>query len=222
MKSMNLGSKILLSVTLLASSTSFTACKSSDVANALGTAAIIGGAVVIANNTRCEGGYVERCHYFNDYYGHSVRECRQSYDDCAYLVPKSLKGLSDAEMQTVVDNADLAVTDVNWGQAFGIGFDASQTFIDAMKSARDGHKDSLTALGMSDDDINKLTQSKMISDSGVDALSQNLNVQKANANFMLREIIRVTQERADAQRQAQEAQASQDAWNRSIIPGFNF
>ena len=217
MTNMNIGSKLLLTLTLVASSTSFTACQSSEVANALGTAAIIGGAIVIVNNTRCEGGYVNRCHSYRDYSGRVVQECRNSYDDCAYLIPKSLKGLSDADLQTAAANADLAVTDVHWGQAFGMGYDDSGTFINAMKSARDGNQEALTNLGLNDSDITSLTQSKMVSATGVDTLAKKLNANTANVNYMLRNILRVTGEQATTFRQDQTTQSQLPSWSAGLF-----
>ncbi len=163
-----------------------TACTDREIANAVGTAAIIGGAVIIANNTRCEGGYKTSCNYYRDYRGRSHRQCREYYDSCAYLVPKAVERIGGVTVPVV---AEEALNEVKWSSEFLMSYDASQKFIDGMKLARDGEMQALLDLGLSKADVKSLVESKIPSAEGLDKLAQTLDADSWSVNRMVKNIV---------------------------------
>jgi hypothetical protein len=174
-----------------------TACTEEDVATALGAAAIVAGAVVIANNTTCVSGYREVCSTHYTYRGRRITECRQVYDSCLYTRIGNLASASDAGV------AEAVVTDVNWASTFNVGFEGSAKFVDALKMAyHDKQLDGLNALGLSKGAVKKIAKGEMPSEKHIDALAQNLDLSLESTRDMLSTLIDKHQQLQAAQKQA--------------------
>ena len=167
----NKSKSVLIAATVLLSGLQMSGCRDGEVANAVGAAAIVGGAIVIANNTRCEGGYRNVCNSYHTYYGSYVTECRNTYDSCAFLVPKDNGDESGPRRVT-----DESVNAVNWAPAFGVSFDASEKFINVLKKTRAGDAQALKALGFEDEDLQAMINNQLPTFWGLDAAAKNLNL----------------------------------------------
>ena len=178
----------LMAITCL----SLTACTDEEVADTIGTIAIVGGAVAIGANTHCEGGESQVCHSYTSYYGYVQTECHEEYDACKYLVPNhairpmasiaDLDGSGDSAAAPQVNLA--AVNPMSWGDTFQMSYAASGQFIDAMKSARAGNIDSIKALGLSAADIKQLAAGQLLGDAAIDAVAKTLNQSKQSVATM--------------------------------------
>lgn len=187
---------------LLIIATQLTACSDADVANTIGLGAIIGGAIIIGNNTRCEGGYENRCHDFRDRYGYVHQECRMVYDSCAYLVPKaetfsailsesSSSQKNDGNAQQIIA---ANVTDVNWGIQFGLSFESSDRFITSMRQAKTGDLNAVLALGLSKEDTAELAKFKIPSAAGIEVVAETLNSTPETVSKMFADLVRTASE----------------------------
>jgi hypothetical protein len=182
-------------VLTLAVSSQLTACTEEEVASALGAAAIIAGAVVIANNTECVDGYKTVCHDYTDYWGSTRTECREVYDSCAYLTPKREDLMKSEDAVRASAATELNVNEVKWAEAFGTGFDGSAKFIGALKEARDSKElKALTDLGLEKKDIKRMAQGHLPTQDGIDALAKSLDQSPKTTRDMIAKLVEKAKE----------------------------
>ncbi len=171
---------------VLAMGVNMTACTEEEVATAIGAAAIVAGAVVIANNTTCHGGYRTVCNDYYTYRGHRRTECREVYDSCLYTTIGSLSAPGVAEQ---------VVTDYNWSTTFKAGFEGSAKFVDALRMAKDEKKiDGLKALGLNKGSLKKIAKGEMPEEKVIDKLAQNLDQDVNATRDMLETLIQTNKE----------------------------
>ncbi len=172
-----------------------TSCTAEEVAQGVGAGAIIAGAVAIGATTHCEAGYENVCHSYFDFLGRAHTECSEEYNSCAILVPNSETLAVSADRNVSPAPAQKAqalpqVTQVDWGNTFGISFQASAQIISACELARDKKDASgLYALGLTDADLANIAEHKLPSDSAIEAMSKTLNQKPAAIQEMLQRLI---------------------------------
>ncbi len=173
----------------LAMAVNMTACTDEEVATTLGAAAIVAGAVIIAENTECVGGYRTVCHDSYGYYGRRRTQCREVYDSCLYTRIGSLSQFADANVTAS------AVTDVKWATTFGGNFEGSAKFISALEQARDQKSlKGLKEIGLSKGSIMKLAQGQMPEEKQINAVAKNLDQDLESTRAMLETLLVKSQE----------------------------
>jgi hypothetical protein len=174
----------LLALVMTISTLSLSACTDEEIATGIGIGAVVGGAILIGANTRCEGGYRTECHTYIDYWGHHRSECRQVYDSCAVLRPRF--AMETGIAASINENV---INEVSFGTTFGLGFDASKRLIDSFRSARAGDLQALKDLGLSKTDLNRLAKFKLPTARGLDSLARTLEQDQAQVRLMLERIL---------------------------------
>jgi hypothetical protein len=185
------------------------ACTDQQIAQAIGDTAIIAGAIAIGATTHCEAGYQNVCHSYVDFFGNTQTECDQEYNSCAVLVPNgeddiqasaSLSSLAGPASLTAQRNANPAavaqaalapkVSKIDWGKTFNISYSASAQIISACEDARDHQAPaSLYALGLTEDDLQNMSQYKLPSEASIDAMARKLNASPAAIQSMMKTLL---------------------------------
>jgi hypothetical protein len=199
MKKTILHNNIWVGMAVISMASFMSACTGEEIAQTIGGIAIIGGAVAIGATTHCEPGEHNVCNTYPDYFGNPVTQCRDVYDDCAYLAPNQtmeLSSIPSAKPQVAAvptsAQADKIVTDVRWAQAFGMSYDASAQLIAASKAARDQKDPSAYyALGLNAADLQSLAQRKSPSAASVDAVARKLDQSPQAVQGMLNYLLTV-------------------------------
>lgn len=181
-----------IAMLMMTATVSMSACTDEQIATGIGVGAVVGGAILIGANTRCEGGYRNECHSYIDYWGHRRHECRQVYDSCAVLRPRF--AMETGVAASINENV---INEVSFGTTFGLGFDASKRLIDSFDAARAGDLQALKDLGLSKTDLNRLAKFKMPTARGVDALARTLEQDQAQVRSMLDRLLETARAHKD-------------------------
>ncbi len=212
-------SKILGIGLLLAMGTSLQGCTDEEVAAGVGLAAIGAAIVIIGDNDhgydngrghgrdhgrrggRCEGGYVNRCTTYRDYYGHQRRECRREWDSCSRyrnysndnvaLLADHLNGLESANdiQLAAASKEEEKVSSGKLAATFEMSFKSADFMVTSLEQARAGNPKALLNLGLDRRDIELIANEKMPSARGTDTLAKKLNMDTPKAESMLKSLL---------------------------------
>jgi hypothetical protein len=143
----------------------------------------------------CQSGYVRHCHDYRDYYGRLRRECSEHYESCAHQVWRSDRSF-DNSLRAAQDGVislqsvkEAKLSTELWAETFEMGFEGAATLVNALQAARDGHGEKLADLGLASEDVRALAHYKMISNEGLDALAQSLDLDVESTQKLLQRLI---------------------------------
>lgn len=184
---------VLTGALALAMLPGLTACDESDVAASLGAAAIVAGAVAIGasghgsyrSGYTCEGGYREVCSGYTDYWGDYRRDCRSTWDSCAYRRPRYYSG--DNQDFQAYNEED--VQPYAWAETFDMGLDNSEKLINAFREARNGNAKPAKDLGFKGEDAQRISERKMPKEESIRRIAGKLDLDVDTTREMLETLI---------------------------------
>ena len=185
-------------------------CTDEEIAATAGAIAI--GAAVVAIGASsptyvCESGYDYVCTNHVDYRGRMRRDCRHVYDSChrrVYVhsfvnlnVQQEIESKPFSETRTIDTGL---LSDVNFAKTFGLGFNASAKFLNAMNGAKNGNAKALTAIGLEKSDLKSMSKYELPSQKSIQKMAQALDQQPKAVEDMLSHLLSTAKAQKETQK----------------------
>lgn len=208
---MNVMLKKLVSVCLaFAVAPGLVSCTNEEIATTAGVIAI--GAAVVAIGASspvyvCESGYDYICTNRVDYRGRVRQDCRHVYDSCYRRV--YVQSFVNQDVQAEIESKPFSenrvvnealLSDVNFSNTFGIGYNASAKFLDAMSGAKNGNAKALSAIGLAKSDLKAMSNYELPSEKSIDKMAKVLDEQPQAVQGMLTKLLATAKSQKDAKK----------------------
>ncbi|MDZ4083786.1 MAG: hypothetical protein U1E10_12665 [Bdellovibrionales bacterium] len=179
--------------------TGVVACDSDDARIIGGTIAVVAGvhAIDSAIDRRCHGGYRTVCRSTRDRWGRIHRDCDQVWDSCSRRYSGDFALAGDSAL--------------NLAEKYALPMEAAGRLSDLLGQVALGEASAFAALGLSDDELNRIAKYKMPSDGALEQIGTTLAISPDMACGLVEKLMAETKQ--------QMADVTSPAWAACMASG---